>query len=115
MNYKNLDLWKRSYELCLKACCLSKNFDATYRSLQIQIVRSAISIPSNIAEGIGRSYKKETLRFLSISKGSLFELETQLMIAFDLKQINQTEIEDVKIDVINCLKLINGFKKFLNK
>jgi four helix bundle protein len=70
-----------------------------------QIKRSAISIPSNIAEGYGRNYKKDYARFLQIARGSLFENQTQLDIAVnlniiksdDLKEINELSIEEEKM------------------
>ncbi|MGK0364505.1 MAG: four helix bundle protein [Saprospiraceae bacterium] len=51
--------------------------------------RAAVSVASNIAEGNGRQYKKETIQFLYISKGSLLELETQSIIAYELKMLSE--------------------------
>ncbi len=74
---------------------------------------AAISVPSNIAEGAGRSSKKELLQFLSIARGSLNELDTQLLIAKDLGYLNETEAIDVLIDRVLALigGLINSERK----
>jgi len=71
--------------------------------------RSAISIPSNIAEGCGRNTSKETIHFLFISRGSLYELETQLFLSLDQNYINNEEIETVLLQITVCKKLLNGF------
>ncbi len=63
--------------------------------LTSQIKRSAISIPSNIAEGYGRDGKKDYLRFLNIALSSLFELQTQIEIAFNLKFLNESKFNEL--------------------
>jgi four helix bundle protein len=90
--YKDLDAW-------IKTRCLTKEVYAVTMSfpkeelygLTSQIRRSAVSIPSNIAEGYGRQYKKETIHFLHIARGSIYELETQLYVAFDLSFISENK------------------------
>ncbi|MEN9975395.1 MAG: hypothetical protein RLZZ282_1401 [Verrucomicrobiota bacterium] len=77
-NFENLDVWKRGCRLAVDVCVAthgSKEFE-----LKNQITRSAISIPSNIAEGSERSSDPDFCRFLGYSKGSCGELRTQLMI-----------------------------------
>ncbi|MGD7652452.1 MAG: four helix bundle protein [Verrucomicrobiales bacterium] len=77
-NFENLEVWKRGCRLAVNVCVAShgsKDFE-----LKSQITRSAISIPSNIAEGAERSTNADFSRFLSYSKGSCGELRTQLMI-----------------------------------
>jgi four helix bundle protein len=63
--------------------------------LTSQIRRSAISIPSNIAEGFGRDSNKEYLRYLNISISSLFEFQTQLEISFNINYLNQDEFNSI--------------------
>jgi four helix bundle protein len=71
-----------------------------------QMRRAAVSVPSNIAEGAGRSSKKEFLQFLSIARGSLNELDTQLLIAKDLGYLSDTAAIEALIDRV--LALIGG-------
>ena len=83
MNYTDLDVWKYSRELVKKVYLLTKKFpkEEIY-GLTNQIRRSVVSVPSNIAEGIGRLSNKETIHFLYIAKDSLQEVETQLYLSF---------------------------------
>lgn len=84
-SFKDLIVWQKAYKLVMEVYKLTKNFpkDEIY-GLSQQMKRSAISIPSNIAEGYGRQYDKEYKQFLSIAYGSLCELETQYLISVDL-------------------------------
>lgn len=72
-----------------------------------QIKRSPISIPSNIAEGYGRNYRKDYARFLQIARGSLFELQTQFQIAVNLNFIEQEDLFQVKNLSIEIEKMLN--------
>ena len=111
MTHKQLDAWKEAIKLTVEIYTISKVFpkDEIY-GLTNQIRRSAISIPSNIAEGCARQTSKETIQFLHIALGSNAELETQLIIANELNYItNADEIFD-KINLIK--KLIIGLIKF---
>ena len=83
--YRDLRVWQMAMRLVLDIYRRTQTFprEETY-GLTVQLRRAAVSIASNIAEGKGRSSDKELLHFLSTAKGSLFEVETQLMIARDL-------------------------------
>ena len=86
MEYTNLDIWIE----CRKLTNIVYDFTKTFPKEEIfgltnQMRRSAVSIPSNIAEGNGRRTTNDTLQFLYISRGSIFELETQIYLALDLK------------------------------
>ena len=113
MYHKDLEAWKKSIELVTKVYSEIKNFpeDEKY-GLVSQIKRSAISVPSNIAEGATRFSDKEMLRFLDISLGSLAELETQFIIAENLGYFKNTEIYD---DFNEIFAIISGLKKYLIK
>jgi len=78
--------------------------------LTSQINRSAISIPSNIAEGAGRNYTKEFVQFLSIALGSAFELETQIILANSFGFVSEKQFNEISEQVIKVQKMINGFR-----
>ncbi len=83
-SYKDLDVWKKSFELCVDIYTTTKSFpkEELY-GLTSQIRRASLSIPSNISEGSKRG-QKEFLQFLKIAHGSGAETETQLLLAFRL-------------------------------
>ncbi|MBI4090183.1 MAG: four helix bundle protein [Candidatus Kerfeldbacteria bacterium] len=85
IDFKDLRVWQRSIALVKRVYTITKNFpnDEKY-GLVAQIRRSAISIPSNIAEGHLRGTKKEFRQFVVIARGSCAELETQLVLAHEL-------------------------------
>ncbi|MUU79350.1 four helix bundle protein [Winogradskyella endarachnes] len=110
MDYTELDVWKFSRELVKKVYLLSNSFpQEELYALTNQVRRCSISIPSNIAEGLGRQSNKETIHYLFISKGSLYELETQLFLAFDLDYISEEQLKRILEHVTSCKKLLNGF------
>ena len=82
MHHKDMEVWKQAMELVYQVYKIVETFpkEELY-GLTSQIKRCVISIPSNIAEGCGRFSNKETSRFITISLGSLAELDTQLLIA----------------------------------
>lgn len=82
--------------------------------LTLQIRKSAVSIPSNIAAGCGRGTDKNLASFLDIAIGSSCELETQLYLTGDLAFLNQTEVESLVEDIARIRKMIIGFKNRLN-
>ena len=79
-----------------------------------QMQRSAVSIPSNIAEGSAKNSNKDFARFLEISIGSSYELETQLIVSFNLKYIETAVYEDLSFKISEIQKMINGFKNKLD-
>ena len=74
-----------------------------------QLRRAGVSVPSNIAEGCGRRTSADTIQFLYISRGSLYEIETQLYLANDLNYLDDKALVDVIERVKECKKLLNGF------
>ncbi len=83
--YKELRVWQKSMDLVVEVYTLTKGFpDSEKFGLVSQINRSAVSVPSNIAEGSGRNSSKEFYHFLGIAKGSVAEMETQIEIAIRL-------------------------------
>ncbi|GGG53601.1 hypothetical protein GCM10011414_24100 [Croceivirga lutea] len=115
MDYKELDVWVQARELVKKIYLLSKAFlDDERYGLTSQIRRCAVSVSSNIAEGCGRQTAKDTINFLHIARGSLFELETQTILASDLEYLphNESEILD---EIERVKKLLNGFINYHRK
>ena len=111
-SHKDLKVWQESMDYVVEIYKLLEQFpDEEKFILTNQIKRAAISIPSNIAEGAGRESNQEFFRFLSISQGSLSELETQLEIAEKLKYI--TLNDEIKKQIIFIRIMLTNLKKSL--
>src|ERR1700680_2926873 len=95
-NYKKLDIWKLSIETVKEVYILTRSYPTDERfGLVSQTNRAVVSIPSNIAEGFGRNYKKDTIQFLYISRGSANEVDRLLNIALVIKIINEESYNKV--------------------
>src|SRR5688572_31482256 len=93
-NFKELNVWKEAMELTKSIFLLTKKLPVEERyGLLTQMNRSALSIPSNIAEGSGRESAKAFNQFLNIAQGSCFELEHKLFLAVDFNYMDQKEYE----------------------
>ena len=109
-NFRNLLIWQKSMVLVTKVYTVTNNFPKEeVLGLISQIKRSAISIPSNIAEGLGRESSKELLRFLKISIGSLFELQTQLEIAKNIIYLDEETFNNLYEDTRELERMIVSF------
>lgn len=114
--FKELEVWKKSVELAVKIYQLTKGFpDHEKFGLISQMNRSAVSISSNIAEGAGRNSNGEFKQFLGIASGSLFELDTQLIIAKEIGYLSSDDLSPLSKEVEEITKMIAGLKKSLNK
>jgi len=115
-NYKTLDVWKVAMQLVKEVYVLTKKFpkEELY-GLTSQINRAAVSIPANIAEGLGRQYKKDTIQFLHISRGSIYELETLLNISVMVQIISEEDFNLIAVSVEKSLKVLNGFINYMVK
>ena len=116
MEYIELEVWIESRKLANLVYEITKHFpkEELY-VLTSQIRRCAISIPSNIAEGCGRQTSKDTTHFLHVSRGSLYELETQFYLTLDQKYISQDDFKSVIIQIHICKRLLNGFINYYKK
>ncbi len=113
-NFKELKIWQRSRLLVKNVYQLTAKFPQNEQyGLVSQINRAAISMISNIAEGAGRSTEQDFSRFLDIAIGSAFELESQLIISFDLGFITEEKIENVLKELDEIQKMIRGFRQNL--
>ncbi len=107
--HKELDVWKRSLDL------VDAVYDATARlpkteqyNIISQMTRAAVSIPSNIAEGCGRRSDRELIQFLNIARGSVAELETQIIICIRRKWLGDEEMR-------STMNLVEAVGKMLSK
>ncbi|MBI4697384.1 MAG: four helix bundle protein [Nitrospirae bacterium] len=113
--HKNLDVWNKAMEFAEKLYCLTAKFPKEEQyGMVSQIRRSAVSIPSNIAEGAARNSNKEFVQFLYVALGSLSEVETQLILAKRLKFINLNE-NDAFNDIESIRKMLLGLIRFFKK
>jgi len=113
-SYKDLLIWQKGIEIVCMTYKLVSNFpkDELY-ALSSQIKRSSVSIPSNIAEGYGRQSTQSYMQFIKIARGSLCELETQLLVAKKLDFIKDEKLFlELSSQIIEESKMLNSF---LNK
>ncbi len=108
-SFTQLKAWKEAHLLALLIYQDTKDFPKEEQfGLTSQIRRCAISIPSNIAEGFARGSKKEKIQFYRISKGSLSELQSQLLLARDLGYINKEVFSKTAEQTIQVSRLLTG-------
>ena len=115
-NYKELNVWQKSRVLVKELYELMSNVSSQEQyGIVAQIKRAVISIPSNIAEGAGRNSKKDFSRFLDISLGSAFELETQIILLLDLDLISKLEFDRMNEKILEVQRMLFGLKNSLQK
>ncbi len=108
-SYFELDAWKESSNLTISIYKLTANFPGNeIFGIVSQLRRAALSVPSNIAEGIGRQTIKDTIHFIYISKGSLNELETQVIISCELGFLIEEQKDLLLSQIVKCKQLISG-------
>lgn len=114
-SYKDLIVWQKSFELVKSVYNLTKQFprEELY-GLVSQMRRSAVSIPSNLAESYSRKSRQEYIQFVRVAFGSGAELETQLLLVIDLKLANKNETEKVYNQLVEVMKMLNKLLSSLN-
>lgn len=113
-NYRDLEVWKKAMLLTNLVYKATQHFPKEeVFGLSTQTHRSAVSIPSNIAEGSVRGTKPEFSRFIGIARGSLAEIETQIMIAKDRKYITQNHYDEIMILTEDISKMRLGLLRSL--
>ena len=112
LNFKKLNVWIKSKELCLFVYNITKKYpkEELY-GIVSQIRRAVVSIPSNIAEGYAKSSIKENLRFVEIAYGSYYELITQIEISKDVNFISDNDYNNLLSLINEVGKLLYGYKK----
>jgi four helix bundle protein len=113
-SYRDLMVWRKSIELCVHVYELCTNFPKSeLYGITDQIKRASVSIPSNIAEGQARQGSKEFLHFLSIAIGSLAELDTQRIIAEQLRFLSPDKSSDLDHRITEIRKMLYSLIKSL--
>jgi four helix bundle protein len=114
---ETLEAWKRAKDFAVKLCkeVLPLLPAEEKWSLSQQIRRAVQSVPANIAEGHGRFYFQETIRFCYIARGSLSETYTQLTIARELGYIPEKVYVDLRKQVEDLIRIINGYIAYLKR
>ena len=111
--FRELRVWQKAIELVKEIYKSTQEFPEQERyGLSSQIRRSAVSIPSNIAEGFKRRFSREQKQFLNVALGSCAELETQIVIARQLDYL-KTDKEQALMEILNhiCAMLVNMYKR----
>ena len=114
--YQTLDAWKISMQLVKEIYLLTKTYpkEESY-ALTSQTKRAAVSVPANIAEGMGRQYKKDTLQFLHIFRGSLYEVETLLNIAVMVDILKEADFVKLLSLLDQSMQVLNGLINYVTK
>lgn len=108
--FRDLLIWQKAMALVTNCYTLSADFPNDEQfGLTSQIRRCSISIPSNISEGFGRGTNKDYYRFLTISLGSLFEFQTQIEIAYNLKYISLDKFNKLYEDSRELERMLTSF------
>jgi four helix bundle protein len=110
-SYENLEVWQKSVDLSIRVYELMR--DCRDYGFKDQICRAAVSVASNIAEGMERDSKKETMHFLHIAKGSCAEVRTQLLIASRIGYIDETAFAQLKNGAESISRMLHGLIKSL--
>jgi four helix bundle protein len=114
-SFRDLKAWQKAIELVLDIYRSTRGFpkDEMY-GLTAQLRRAAVSVPSNIAEGKGRSTDRDFCLFLHHARGSLFEIETQLMVAQQLGYIPEAEAKKLIDEAGEVARILSGLIKSIN-
>ena len=109
-NFKELKIWQKGFQIAINSFRITEGFPTQEKfGLALQINKAGVSIPSNIAEGSSRKSDKDYSRFAEISLGSAFELETQLLIAKEIKYGNATLVDSTLEMLAEKEKMLTAF------
>ncbi len=115
-SYKDLQVWRKAIDLANRVYRATEAFPVReHYGLSAQIRKSAVSIPSNIAEGSARYGDKEFTQFLMIARGSLAELHTQLILAENAGYLKKEIFDALENTIDEIGRMINGLKASLQK
>jgi four helix bundle protein len=115
-NYFDLTAWQRARQLVKRVYEATKTFPAEeLYGLRSQLRRASVSVPSNIAEGYGRGTRKDYIHFLQTARGSLYEVETQLILSQDLSYLNAATVTELMAHANSCSQLLGNLIKSLQE
>jgi four helix bundle protein len=113
-NYKKLKVWEDAHKFTVNIYNITQKFPNNEQyGLTSQIRRSSSSIPTNIVEGCGQLDNGNLIRFLGIAKGSAFETEYQLLLAKDLKYINEKDYDELNEKIQKIISMLTNLIKSL--
>jgi len=113
-SFTDLNAWREGHKLVIQIYQITNNFPKEeIFSLTNQLKRAAVSTTSNIAEGFSRQSFKEKTQFYSIARGSVTEIQNQLLIAKDIKYLTADQFNKAAEQTVIVHKLINGLIKYL--
>ena len=108
--------WQRAISLAVEVYTISKTFPSDEQSgLTEQIRRSAVSVPSNIAEGRGRGSARDYRRFLHQARGSLYEIDTHIMLAKQLGYCTAADVSRIEIAIADTARPLQGLISSLDR
>lgn len=112
--FKDLEIWRLSRRFCFDIYKTTSSFPETERfGITNQLRRASVSVPSNIAEGSSKKSKQDFSRFLEIAIGSMYEIETQLLISNDLDFLQKEEMDKLLQNLDSIVKMTSKFKSTL--
>lgn len=115
-SYRDLQVWQKGMVLAKAIYAMTKPFPAEEKfGLVSQMRRAAISIPSNIAEGLARKSTAEFVHFISNAEGSLAELDTQLTLSADLGFCKAANVQEAFGLISELKKMLNGLRRSLTR
>ncbi len=115
-NFRNLDIWRKAITLATEIYSATKSFPVSEQfGLASQIRRAAVSVAANIAEGSAKTSNKEFVRFLEIALGSIFELETELIVANNVGFVDKKSFDELSAKITELEKMTLSFKFTLQK
>ena len=114
--FEDLECWKKARSLRVKISSLVKSFPKDEKfGLTSQIVRASRSVTHNIAEGYGRYHYRENAQFCRTSRGSLYEVLDQVIVAKEEGYISENDLTGLKNDILENVKILNGYINYLLK
>ena len=115
-SYRDLVAWQKARHLVKAVYEATRRFPTEeLYGLTQQVRRAAVSVPSNIAEGYGRGSRKDYVRFLQTARGSLYEVDTQMLLAKDLGYLGRAEVEAMQGLIEECSKVLHGLISALTR